>query len=86
MNGDIIAGIDNLSLILLSFLFVVEIYGLITGNDAVLAVGLGAIVILYIVRIRNRSHNRDSSSPLISSAPTYDLEAEEIDTLFEHYF
>jgi hypothetical protein len=54
MSGDIIVGIDNLSLILLIFLFVVEIYGLVTGNDAVLVVGLGAIVLLYIVRIRNR--------------------------------
>jgi len=54
MSGDIIVGIDNVSLILLSFLIVVEIYGFITSNDILLVIGLVAIVLLYIVRIRNR--------------------------------
>jgi hypothetical protein len=54
MSGDIIVGIDNLSLILLGLLFVIEIYGFITGNDVLLVVGLVAIVLVYIVRIRNR--------------------------------
>ena len=58
MSGDIIVGIDNLSLIFLGLLFVIEIYGFITGNDVLLVVGLGAIVLVYIVRIRNRRVNR----------------------------
>jgi len=58
MSGDIIVGIDNLSLILLGLLFAIEIYGFITGNDVLLVVGLGAIILLYIVRIRNHRNNR----------------------------
>ncbi|MCX6653697.1 MAG: hypothetical protein NTY03_01110 [Candidatus Bathyarchaeota archaeon] len=46
MSGDIIVGIDNLSLILLGLLFAIEIYGFITGNDVLLVVGLVAIVLV----------------------------------------
>jgi hypothetical protein len=54
MSGDIIVGIDNLSLLILSLLFVVEIYGFIVGNDIFLVIGLVAIVLVYVVRVRNR--------------------------------
>jgi hypothetical protein len=61
MSGDIIVGIDNLSLILLGLLLAIEIYGFITSNDVLLIVGLVAIVLVYIVRIRNRRVNRQES-------------------------
>jgi hypothetical protein len=54
MGGDIIAGIDNLSLGLLGLIFAIEIYGFIIGDDVLLVVGLGATILLYMVRIRNR--------------------------------
>ena len=54
MSGEIIVGIDNLSLLILSLLFVVEIYGFIVGNDIFLVIGLVAIVLVYVVRVRNR--------------------------------
>ncbi len=54
MSGDIIVGIDNFSLLLLSVLLIVEIYGFIVGNDILLVIGLVAIVLVYVIRIRNR--------------------------------
>jgi hypothetical protein len=61
MSGEIIAGIDNPSLILLGFIFGIEIYGFIIGDDVLLAIGLGATLLLYLVRIRNRHVNRQES-------------------------
>ena len=54
MSGDIIVGIDNLSLLFLCALIAVELYASIIGNDVLLVAGLGGIVLLYAVRIRNR--------------------------------
>jgi hypothetical protein len=54
MSADIITGIDNLSLLLLCALIALELYGFIIGNDILLIVGFVAVVVLYIVRIRNR--------------------------------
>jgi hypothetical protein len=54
MSADIIAGIDNLSLLLLCALITLELYGFIIGNDILLIVGFVAVVVLYVVRIRNR--------------------------------
>jgi len=54
MSADIITGIDNLSLLLLCALIALELYGFIIGNDILLIVGFVAVVVLYVVRIRNR--------------------------------
>ena len=70
MSGDIIIGIDNLSLILLGLLLAIEIYGFITSNDVLLIVGLVAIVLVYIARIRNRRLNRQESlAPVFDFSP-----------------
>jgi hypothetical protein len=42
MSGDIIAGIDNLSLLFLCTLIAVELYASIIGNDVLLVACLGA--------------------------------------------
>ena len=54
MSGNIIVGIDNLSLLLLILLIVAEIYGFVVGNDIILLIGFVATVLVYVIRIRNR--------------------------------
>lgn len=54
MSGDIILGIDNISLLLLCALISVELYGAMIGNDVLLLLGFAAIMFVCLVRIRNR--------------------------------
>ena len=51
MSGDIIVGIDNVSLLLFSFLIAVELFALVSGNDLLLVLGLVSIVFLHVFRI-----------------------------------
>ena len=44
--------IDTASLVILGLFIFIEIYGILTGNDAFLVIGLVATVLLYIIRIR----------------------------------
>jgi len=54
MSGEIILGIDNLSLIFLCVLIALELYAFVSENDVLLIVWLGLIILLYAIRIRNR--------------------------------
>jgi hypothetical protein len=74
MSGDIIVGIDNLSLLILCTLIAVELYASISGNDILLVLGLGAIILVYIIRIRNRR----KSSPNYAFSPEKNKPTEEI--------
>lgn len=69
MSGDIIVGVDNASLLLLCALIVVELYGALIGNDILLLLGFAAIVIVYIVRIRNRKRPLHEHSPGVHTPP-----------------
>ncbi len=52
MSDDSRAKIDSISLVLLGLFIFIEIYGILTGNDVFLVIGLIATVLLYIIRIR----------------------------------
>ena len=81
MSGDIIVGIDNLSLLILGLLFAVEIYGYIIGNNILLIIGLVAIVLVYVVRIRNRSRVRELGLNILSLEKQIKINKSGIDLL-----
>ena len=64
---DIILGIDNPTLILLSLFFAIMLYGALFENDVIMVLGLVAILLIYVIRIRNRKRTTQVYKPEISA-------------------
>ena len=54
VSGDVIVGIDIISLLLLCMLFAVELYAFMSGNDILLVACLASMILLYCIRVWNR--------------------------------